>query len=346
VPCRTADDAATIDALMRWFAEFGVVLPWILDRGSHFKNEVVRRVQKELKSRHHFTTANFPWSNGTTESACKQVIRAFGAVLSELKMYADEWPEAVNLVQSVLNNSLSTRLNKRTPMQVLTGHAETTPLALVLKDNVSVIVPLDFIKAQMVVEVEKLSKAMTEIHAQVAKKATRDRKAAIQKHNVRFFNDKTHVRSPTFQVGDHMLVAEHRKSGTSKLQVKWKGPRRFASVESDCVFVVENLLTKEIQAAHATRLRFFKDKELDVTAELAQAAKHNDHELYVVSKILDARYNEQEMFHELLVAWRGFPVGDATWEPYSIMAVDVPEMVAKFMESHEDIDTVRKIRSL
>jgi hypothetical protein len=65
-----------------------------------------------------------------------------------------------------------------------------------------------------------------------------------------------------------------------------------------------------------------------------------------VSKILDARYNEQELFHELLVAWRGFPVEDATWEPYSFIAVDVPDMVAKFMESHEDIDAVREMQSL
>jgi hypothetical protein len=93
-------------------------------------------------------------------------------------------------------------------------------------------------------------------------------------------------------------------------------------------------------------LRFYKDKELKVTAELAQAAEHNDHQLYVVSKILDARYNEQEMFHELLVAWRGFSVEEATWEPYSVMAVDVPDMVAKFIEFHEDIDTVSKMRSL
>jgi hypothetical protein len=48
-------------------------------------------------------------------------------VLLELKMYADEWPEVINLIQSVLSNVKSTRLNKRTPMQVFTEHAETTP---------------------------------------------------------------------------------------------------------------------------------------------------------------------------------------------------------------------------
>jgi hypothetical protein len=212
-------------------------------------------------------------------------------------------------------------------MLVFTGHAETTPLALILKDNVPVNAPLDFIKAQKLMAVEKLSKAMTEIHAQVAEKATRARKAAIQKHN-----EKTHVQSPNFQVGDYVLLAEHCKSGTSKLQVKWKVPRRVASVESDYVFVIENLLTKELKTAHATRLRFYKDEELNVTAELAQAAENNDHQLYVESKFLDARYNEQEMFHELLVAWRGFPVEEATWEPYSVMVMNVPDMVTKVHE--------------
>jgi hypothetical protein len=149
-------------------------------------------------------------------------------------------------------------------MHVFTGHAETTPLALMLKDNVPVNAPLDFIKAQKLMEVENLSMAMTEIHAQVAEKATQDRKAAIQKHN-----DETHVRSPNFQVGDYVLVAEQRKSGVFNLQVKWKGPLHVTSVESDYVFVVENLLTKDLNAAHATRSRSYKDKELHDTEELA-----------------------------------------------------------------------------
>jgi hypothetical protein len=50
------------------------------------------------------------------------------------------------------------------------------------------------------------------------------------------------------------------------------------------------------------------------------------------------------MFNEFLVAWRGIPGGEATWEPYSVMAVDVPGMVAKFMESHDDTDMVSKMR--
>jgi hypothetical protein len=114
-------------------------------------------------------------------------------------------------------------------------------------------------------------------------------------------------------VEDYVIVAGHRKSGTSKLQVKWKGRRHVASVESDYVFVVDNLLTKELNAAHATRRRFYQDMEHNVAVELSQAVEHNDHQLYAVSRILDARFNELVMFHELLLAWRGFPVGEATW---------------------------------
>jgi hypothetical protein len=71
-------------------------------------------------------------------------------------MWADEWPEAVNLVQNVLNNSPPKRLNKRTPMNVFSGHAEKTLLMLMLKNNVPINAPLDFTNAQKVMKVEKL----------------------------------------------------------------------------------------------------------------------------------------------------------------------------------------------
>jgi hypothetical protein len=85
-----------------------------------------------------------------------------------------------NLVQSVLNNSLSMRLKKWSPKQVFTGQAEATPLALMLEDNVPVKTPPDFVKKR--IEVEKLSKTMTDVHVLVTEKSTRDRKAAIQEN--------------------------------------------------------------------------------------------------------------------------------------------------------------------
>jgi hypothetical protein len=81
LPFRTADVAATVDALMPWFAVFGFVLLYISNNWNHFKNEAIRRVQKKLKAKHHFTTAKFSWSDGTIELACELVICPFRAVL-------------------------------------------------------------------------------------------------------------------------------------------------------------------------------------------------------------------------------------------------------------------------
>jgi hypothetical protein len=44
--------------------------------------------------------------------------------------------------------------------------------------------------------------------------------------------------------------------------------------------------------------------------------------------------------------WRDFPVGKATWIPYSYMAVNMQEMMTKSIESHDDPDIVSKMRSV
>ena len=64
--------------------------PWVSDQGSHFKNEVMLTLQRELHTRHHFTSAYHPQSNGTVEVVCREVIRALRALLSEYQLgYAE-----------------------------------------------------------------------------------------------------------------------------------------------------------------------------------------------------------------------------------------------------------------
>jgi hypothetical protein len=57
------------------------------------------------------------------------------------------------------------------------------------------------------------------------------------------------------------------------------GPRPDESAESDNVFPLGNLLAENLKTEHATRLGFYRDKELNVSMELAQAAEQNYHEL-------------------------------------------------------------------
>ncbi len=37
-----ADAESVAEALLKWFAAFGVASKWVSDRGTHFKNELVR----------------------------------------------------------------------------------------------------------------------------------------------------------------------------------------------------------------------------------------------------------------------------------------------------------------
>jgi hypothetical protein len=102
------------------------------------------------------------------------------------------------------------------------------------------------------------------------------------------------------------------------------------------------MTAKDVKAAKATRMRFYKDKTLNVTEELERAAEHNDHQLYVVSKILKLCYNDEEMRHEELISWRGL---DTEWEPCGVMAADVQEMMRKFLDSCKDKKLVDQVHS-
>jgi hypothetical protein len=117
----------------------------------------MQTLQKTLKAKHHFTTANYPWSNGTIEAACKQVIRVARAMLAEFKTDPDDWGKIAAVMQSTLNKSPSSRRQNRTPMFVFTSHKETTPLALVLKDDTE----MEIAKSD---EITKSARIMTEVH--------------------------------------------------------------------------------------------------------------------------------------------------------------------------------------
>lgn len=78
---------------------------------THFKHETIRLLSKELRVPHHFTLPYCLWSNGGIERLGKELFRTLRAVLSELQMRSNEWPDLLPIIQSALNKSPSPQRN-------------------------------------------------------------------------------------------------------------------------------------------------------------------------------------------------------------------------------------------
>lgn len=59
---------------------FVPVLEWFSDQGPHFRNAVIELLASSMGSKHRLSTAYVPWSNGTVEAVCKDVLRIIHSV--------------------------------------------------------------------------------------------------------------------------------------------------------------------------------------------------------------------------------------------------------------------------
>lgn len=155
-PAAAPDAHTAATALAKWMAAFGGMDWLVTDRGSHFTAQVMASLTEDAKVRHHFTTPYCPWANGTVERLCREVLRAGRALLSEWRMMATEWPNILDCIQTVINQSPVERLGKkegeqewRTPVEVFTGHKPTLILARPLPlERLSLLNPIEPARAR------------------------------------------------------------------------------------------------------------------------------------------------------------------------------------------------------
>ena len=106
------DAENTVQAIMNWIMLFGAPLIHVSDRGSHFRNEVVRRLNQIMHTNIHYVHAHFSWANGTSENANKQIRKLMRAMCSETKANANK--QALKYLVPVINYSLN-RMDKLLP---------------------------------------------------------------------------------------------------------------------------------------------------------------------------------------------------------------------------------------
>ena len=294
VPSEAADASATVDALTLWFAAFGVSQVWVSDQGSHFKNQVMDSVRKVLCSQHHFTTAYSPWANGTIERACREVLRAVRALLSELRLRPDQWPSVSRIVQSVLNNSPSPQRGNIAPLTAFTGRSPDSPLQSLVCVAADQTLPLSEIKARQIMNIKELRSSVDAIHRRAHASASAHRASSRARQNT------SQATVANFDIGDFVLVAKREFRGGEKLSLRWRGPYRIVLARSDHVFDVEDLLTKHVVSVHSSRLRFYHDPSLDVTADIQAHLAHQNLG-YEVQDLLALRYDSDSKEFSALV---------------------------------------------
>lgn len=153
----TAESEAYIyvDTLMKLFNSFGVVLTWNSDRGTHFKNMVVQKMNCDLHARHHFTTRYCPQSSGTVESVCTEVLPVGIALLSEFRMTDKECPRIVRLIQRTLNHTTRHSIANRAPVTVSTGSPPVSQLRTIMCYHDVKSCTLEFVDIQRIANAEK-----------------------------------------------------------------------------------------------------------------------------------------------------------------------------------------------
>jgi len=168
VPSERTDRAVVVHALVDWYKRFGVAETHVRDKDSHFKNKVVAELNDILKTKHHFTTAYSPKSNGTVERVNREIMKVLRSLVSEFKISWNEWASLLPLVQSALNNYKSASLAGQAPITVFTGLPAYNPLAVVLQGSDAISFKQSKMKPDEVLAlVTDIKESLEELHKKV-----------------------------------------------------------------------------------------------------------------------------------------------------------------------------------
>ena len=121
VPCESADAETTAEALIWFKTRYLTRWPehFISDQGSHFNNNLMRKLAQVVDTSHRFTPVYQPCANGTVEVVNKSLRRLLTQLLNDNQLGVHDWPYILPAVQSFLNYTPGS--NGFAPKQVFMG---------------------------------------------------------------------------------------------------------------------------------------------------------------------------------------------------------------------------------
>ena len=314
-PFSTPAAENTALAILEWCSSFKVPRILMSHQGTHFKNETVRELTRLLKVLHHFTLPCSPWRHGAIERLGREVLRVFRATLSELQMAFEEWPDLIPLVQSALNNNSSSQRRNRAPITAFMGAEPGLPLSCFRRSTNSKLLELCSDIRSKVFNLGTVKSMIYELHPIIECNLKHNRDMAR--------NSTSKGRIANFDLGDFVLVPRSEFSKGQKLALRWRGPRRVVGIRFNHIYQVEDMRKGSVSEVHASRLKFYRDNELDTVAIMPfSISSETGMEIQRLMKLV--REGGQLKVH---LRWKGLPNSEDTLEPLNNIYADVPELL-------------------
>jgi hypothetical protein len=287
----------------------GVPEAVVSDRDPRFTAHFYAELSKLLGVTLRMSTARHPQSDGQSEVEIKTLTTALRAFCNE---HQDDWDDYLDMLELGFNSAVqaSTQLS---PHEMLYGCKPRLPIDVAL----SGLAPRN---PAAISRAERM---------QAAVRFGRDRLLSAQERQAR--NANRHRRDAAFKVGDSVLLSTEGltlRNFTNKLCARFVGPFRVTGVVNANAYTLA--LPPQLQALHPTfnidKLKLYRDGRALFPARPqpfnrpppeAQADSNGD-EVWEVERILAARKRGRRQ--EFLVAWRGYPPEENTWEPRASLA--------------------------
>jgi hypothetical protein len=320
-PCVAATAEMAARGILEWASIYGMPEVWVSDNATHFKNQVLERLQALTGCDHRFTVANTPFSNGTVERMVQEVVKVMRAILLDRKAQPRDWVELTKVVQMALNTAFRKRLGA-SPFDIMFGRRARTAITAALQRDGDGSWGVEQVELQAVQKYcAQLAEHLSVLHRRVSTSHQRQRQQGR--------NAEGKGALPNFAIGDYVLKARVRRQGTTpKLAATWCGPYRVTAASAGHVFEVQHLLTGQLSSAHVSRLSFYADSNFEVTTAVKDHIELVESQgLFEMERLVAVRKNATGL--EVLVAWSGFEEAEWTWELLEQLLEDKKNFVTR-----------------
>jgi hypothetical protein len=307
IPCNKSVSAPQLAQLFvdNVVRRFGMPEDLVSDRDPRFTSHFWRSLMELLGTKFSMSTAAHPQSDGQTERAnrtLEDMLRGFVSTKQR------DWSRVLSVVELAYNNSIQAS-TLHTPFFLNHGRHPRTPFSAAIAQFAPVPAVSAFVEGLQ----EAIKEAQTNMHsAQQRQKSYADGKR--QEH--------------PFQVGQQVLLAirPHQlpPGVSSKLSAKFSGPFPIIAAVGKNAFKLGLPAAVNIHPVfHVSQLKpYLYDTGLHPVSESTKPGplytdKKGD--VYEVERILgkSMRLHNKSKRLEYLVKWKGYPLSDASWEPFA-----------------------------